>query len=116
MAESGESEKLQAALNIIGLGALIEAFRGERVDFDTVIAATEVEPGPPRGGGSRGNCPGARAPLEARRKRSHAFPLYVAMISPSWAPQGARKIELSTLVQRSFILENSTTHKNHLNQ
>ena len=69
-----------------------------------------------RGGGSRGNCPGARAPLGARRKRSHAFPLYVAMISPSWAPQGARKIELSPLVQRSFILENSTTHKNHLNQ
>ena len=38
------------------------------------------------------------------------------MISSSWAPQGARKIELSLLVQLSFILENSTTFKNHLNQ
>ena len=43
MAESGESEKLQAALNKIGLGALIERFRAERVDFDTAIAATDVE-------------------------------------------------------------------------
>ena len=42
--------------------------------------------GPPRGGGSRGNCPGARAPPGARRKRSFAFPSYVAMISLSWAP------------------------------
>ena len=69
-----------------------------------------------REGGSRGNCPGARAPPGARRKRSFAFPLYVAMISSSWAPQGARKIELSLLVQLSFILENSTSYKNHLNQ
>ena len=69
-----------------------------------------------REGGSRGNCPGARAPPGARRKRSFALPSYVAMISSSWAPQGARKIELSLLVQLSFISENSTTYKNHLNQ
>ena len=43
MAESGENEKLQTVLNKIGLGALIERFRGERVDLNTVIAATDAE-------------------------------------------------------------------------
>ena len=43
MGENGESEKLQAALNKIGLGALVERFRGERVDCHTGIAATDVE-------------------------------------------------------------------------
>ena len=47
------------------------------------------------GGGSQGNCPGARVLPGVRRKRSFAFSLYVAMISSSWAPQGARKIEFS---------------------
>ena len=39
MGGNGESEKLQAAVNKIGLGALVERFRGERVDCHTVIAS-----------------------------------------------------------------------------
>ena len=43
MAESEDSERLQVALNKIGLGALMERFSAERVDFNTLIAATDIE-------------------------------------------------------------------------
>ena len=43
MADNADCARLQVALSKIGLGALMERFRAERVDFHTLIAATDAE-------------------------------------------------------------------------
>ena len=43
MTQEGQGHRLEETLNKIGLGTLTQRFKDEKIDFETIIAATDNE-------------------------------------------------------------------------